>query len=119
MTRSRKTAREAGTKFETSVVRWLQQHVDGGIERRTRNGKKDRGDISGWTFAGRRIVAECKNHSRLDLAGWTAEAEIERLNDDAQVGLVIHKKRGTADPGEQYVTLTLRDLIAFISKERP
>jgi hypothetical protein len=34
------------------------------------------------------------------------EAEVERGNDDAVVGVVMHKKRGTTDPAEQYVTMS-------------
>lgn len=113
---SRNTAK--GTRFETSIATWLATHVEDRIERRTKNGRNDRGDLTGWRYAGRRIVAELKNHNRLELAEWVKEAEVERLNDDATVGLVIHKRRGTTDPGDQYVTLTLRDLVALISGER-
>lgn len=68
---------------------------------------------------GQRIVLELKDHARLDLAGWVTEADIERGNDDALAGFVVHKRRGTADPGDQYVTLTLRDLVALTTGERP
>lgn len=119
MTRSRASARDAGARFERSVADWLAEHVDDRIDRRVRNGAKDRGDLGGWRFAGRRIVAELKDHSRLEIGRWVREAEIERLNDDAAAGLVIHKRRGTADPGDQYVTTTLRDLVALLTGERP
>lgn len=118
MSRSRASAKSAGTRFETSIARWLAEHVDDRIERRTKNGTKDRGDISGWRFAGRRVVAELKDRARLELGVWVREAETERLNDDASVALVIHKRRGTADPGDQFVTLTLRDLVALLTGER-
>lgn len=118
MTRSRRSARQAGTAFETSIVRHLATVVDDRIERRAKTGANDRGDITGWRIHGARIVAECKNHNRLNLAGWVTEAEVERGNDDALVGLVIHKRRGTTDPGDQYVTLTLRDLLALLGHGR-
>ena len=118
MTRNRASAKAAGTRFESQVVAYLAEHYDDVIERRTKTGGKDRGDVSGWRFAGRRIVAEVKNVSRLNLAGWVNEAEIERANDDAMVGLVVHKRHGVGDPGSQYVTLTLRDLVALLTGER-
>jgi len=31
------------------------------------------------------------------------------------VGLVVHKRRGTADPMQQWVTCTLADLIAILT----
>lgn len=117
MTRSRATARKAGSAFESEVVAYLAAHVDDRIERRARNGSKDRGDVSGLRHMGERVVVECKNHARLDLAGWLAE--VERGNDDAVAGLVVHKRHGKADPAEQLVTLRLVDLVALLTGERP
>lgn len=119
MTRTRTSAKAAGTRFETQVATYLATHIDDRIERRARTGGRDRGDLSGWRFAGQRIVAEVKNVSRLNLAGWIGEAEVERLNDSAHVGLVIHKRHGVSDPGAQYVTLQLRDLVSLLTQERP
>lgn len=119
MTRNRSSAKAAGARFERSIADYLAAHVDDRIDRRVKTGAKDRGDICGWRYAGRRIVAELKDVARLNLGGWVNEAEIERGNDDAHVALVIHKRRGTADPGDQYVTTTLRDLICLMNGERP
>lgn len=119
MTRSRKSAKAAGSRFERLIADYLAEHVDDRIDRRVKTGSNDKGDLSGWRFSGRRIVAELKDHARHDLAGWITEAETERGNDDAQVGLVIFKRRGTADPGDQYVLMTLRDLLALTIGERP
>ena len=119
MSRNRSSAKAAGARFERSIADWLATHVDDRIDRRVKTGAKDKGDIAGWRFAGRRIVAELKDCARLDIGGWVREAELERGNDDAQVALVIHKRRGTTDPGDQYVTCTLRDLIALTTGERP
>ncbi len=119
MTRSRASARQAGTRFERLIADCLAAHIDDRIDRRVKTGSNDRGDIGGWRFAGGRIVAELKDVARLNLGGWVNEAETERLNDDAQVGLVIHKRRGYGNPLDQYVTTTLRDLIALTTTERP
>lgn len=119
MSRTRKSARDAGTKFERSIADVLAELVDDRIDRRAKNGTKDRGDIGGWRYAGLRIVAECKNTARLALSTWVTEAEVERLNDDAQVALVIHKRVGKADPLDQYVTCTLRDLLTLVTGARP
>lgn len=119
MSRSPRSAREAGTRFERSIADCLTERVDDRIDRRVKTGNKDRGDIGGLRAHGQRVVIECKNVARLDLSGWINEADIERGNDDAVAGLVVHKRRGTTDPGDQYVTLTLRDLIALLTGERP
>ena len=52
MTRNRASAKAAGTRFESQVVAYLAEHYDDVIERRTKTGGKDRGDVSGWRFAG-------------------------------------------------------------------
>ncbi len=120
MTRSRASAKAAGTRFERSIADWLAEHVDDRIDRRVKTGGKDKGDLGGWRFAGRRIVAELKDYGgRYQPGPWLTEAEIERGNDDAHVGLVIAKRRGTTDPGDQLVMLTLRDLVCLLTGERP
>lgn len=120
MSRTRKSAKAAGTRFERSVADWLAKVLDDDrIDRRARTGAKDRGDITGIRAHGRRVVLELKDVSRTDLSGWVREAHIEAGNDDALVGLVVHKRRGTANPGEQYVTCTLADLVALLTGHRP
>ncbi|MBF6368405.1 hypothetical protein IU469_22165 [Nocardia puris] len=120
MTRSRRSARQAGTRHESAIAAYLAAHVDDRIERRARTGAKDRGDLSGVRApGGGRIVIECKDVARLDLAGWVREAEIERGHDDAIAGVVVAKRARTADPGAQYVVMTVRDLVALLTGRRP
>lgn len=117
MARNRKTAKDAGTRFESLVAAYLAAHIDDRIERRRLSGR-DRGDIAGFRHMGARLVVECKNVSRLNLATWVTEAETERGNDDATAGLVVHKRHGKGDPSDQYVTLTLGDLVALLNGNR-
>lgn len=120
MTRSRASAKAAGTRFERSVADYLATVLDDDrVDRRVKTGNKDRGDIAGIRAHGRRVVLEVKDVARLDLSGWVREAQVEAGNDDALVGLVVHKRRGTANPAEQYVTCTLGDLVALLTGARP
>jgi len=119
MTRSRASAKSAGTRHESSVVAYLAEHVSPLIERRRQNGNRDRGDVTGLVHMGGRIVLECKDVAKVTLGPWVNEAEIERLNDDALVGAVVHKRRGKGDPGDQLVTMTLRDFVALLIGSRP
>jgi hypothetical protein len=119
VSRSRASAKAAGARFERLTADYLAEHVDDRIDRRVKTGSADKGDVSGLRLHGQRVAIECKDVARLNLAGWVTEADIERGNDDALAGLVVHKRRGTADPGDQYVTLTLRDLVALITGTRP
>ena len=107
--RNLRSAKAAGTWMERITAEFLAFRLaDDRIERRTKNGSKDRGDITGVkTLQGGRVVIECKNTARDNLPGWIAEAEVERGNDDALLAVVVHKKHGSANPADQYVSMTL------------
>ena len=117
--RNRQSAKKAGTAFESLLAEHLRSALnDDRIERRARSGRLDRGDIAGVRHMGQRVVIECKNTTRVDLAGWTREARVQAGNDDALVGVVIHKRHGVANPGDQWVTMTVADLCALLTGER-
>lgn len=107
--RNRKSAKAAGAWMERITAEFLAFRLaDDRIEIRKTNGSKDRGDITGVkTIRGGRVVIECKNVATLSLPAWLREAEVERGNDDAVIGVVAHKKNGSANPADQYVTMTL------------
>lgn len=115
MSRTRASAKAAGSRFERQVADYLAEHVDDRIDRRVKGGSKDRGDIGGLRHMGQKIVVECKNTSRINLGVWATEAEIQRGNDDAGVGVIVHKRHGKGQPADQWVTLTLADFVALIT----
>lgn len=118
MARNHRSAKSAGSAFERLVADYLRDTVDDRIDRRVRTAA-DKGDIAGLRHMGQRVVIECKEYGGRLMAGpWLDEAEIERGNDDAGVGLVIAKRRGTTDPGEQIVLMTLGDLVALLTGHR-
>ncbi|MFU0564419.1 hypothetical protein ACMZ87_03265 [Gardnerella pickettii] len=112
--------KQKGTAFESAIVEYLKDKLcDDTIERRALNGTCDRGDISGVTFCGHRMVLECKNEKSMRLAEYVREAEAEAANDNAFYYAVIHKKRGTGistlqTVGQQYVTMPLHMLTNMI-----
>lgn len=126
MSRNRKTAKDAGRRLETATAAYFAAALaDDRIEVRARNGGKDRGDVSGVRTPHRgRLVAECKDAATMTLGPWVEEAEVERRNDDALVGLVVHKRRGIgldltpAGMGRQFVTMTVDDLVALLTGHR-
>ena len=121
MARNRNSAKAAGTRFESLVTRYLRATLDDDrIERRRMSGANDRGDIAGLRHMGQRIVVECKDYGgRLMPGPWVEEAHIEAGNDSALLGIVVAKRRGTTDPGSQFVLMTLNDLVALLTGERP
>ena len=120
MTRTLRSAKSAGTGFETLIANYLARWVDDRIERRSKNGAKDRGDLSGLRHMGIRVVVQCKEYGgRLNVGPWLNLVEVQRGNDDATVGLVVAKRKGTTDPGDQVVLMTLRDMVALLTGQRP
>lgn len=117
--RSRRSARAAGTRFERVIADYLAVALDDDrIEKRARTGAKDRGDIAGLRVRGQRMVVECKDTSRMALPAWTDEAHVEAGNDDALVGVVVHKRHGVGDPGKQWVSMTVDDFLALLTGQR-
>ena len=119
MSRSRASAKAAGSRFERLVADYLAEHVSEFVDRRVKTGAEDKGDIGGVRAHGQRVAVECKDVAKMNLSGWVSEAETERLNDDALVGVVVHKRRGKGNPGDQYVTLTLDGLVGLLTGKRP
>lgn len=117
--RNRTSAKKAGAHFERQIADTLAAHIDDRIDRRVKTGSSDKGDIGGLRHMGGRITVECKNTTRTSLAGWIAEAETERGNEDGLAALVIAKRHGRADPLDAYVHTTVRELIALLTGERP
>lgn len=117
MGRSLQSAKAAGAKFERLVADYLAATVDDRIDRRVKTGAVDKGDIAGLRDShGRKIVVEAKDYGgRLLPAQWCREAHREAENDGAHVGVVVAKRRGTTEPGAQWVLMTLADLTRLIT----
>ena len=116
MTRTRASAKAAGSTFERQIADYLAAVLDDRIDRRVKTGAKDKGDIANVRLGAHRIVLECKNTSRTDLAGWITQAHAQADNDGATVGVIVHKRHGIAAPARQWVTMTLTDF-AWILRE--
>ena|ERR1700712_930057 len=117
--RTRRSAKNAGATFERQVADHLRDHLDDRIDRRVKTGKLDKGDIANVRlFNNAKVVVECKNTAKLNVGPHLQEAEVERINDSAVVGVVISKRHGIGAIGKQLVTMTLDDMIAIIKGER-
>lgn len=119
MARNRTSAKKAGSRCERAVADYLAAALDDDrIDKRVKCGAKDRGDIGGLRVHGQRLVIECKDCAKTELPAWVAEAHTEAGHDDALVGVVVAKRRGTTDPGRWWVHMTLDDLLALLTGER-
>ena len=121
MTRNRASAKAAGAKFERLIADGLAEALqDTRIDRKVKTGSKDKGDIANVRHPnGDRIVIECKDRGgQFYAAEWVGEAEAERVNDEALAGIVIAKRKGVTDPMEQYVVMTVSELVALLRGDR-
>ena len=120
MTRTRTSAKAAGQRFERLIADHLREELSNEfIDIRPKNGRNDRGDIGGVRHHGHAIVLELKDYGGRMLPGtWVEEADVERANDDALAGVVVVKRKGTTNPGAQYVLMTVDDLTALLTLER-
>lgn len=101
-----------GSAWERAIVEHLRAAGWPYAERRIAGAAKDRGDIAGVVG----VVIEAKNTARLTLAEWLDEAESERSNDGAWLGVVWHKRRGKASAADGYVTMTGAQFTALLAR---
>lgn len=103
-----------GTAFETLVLSAFREVLPH-AERRTLQGKLDKGDLH---LPGESMyIVECKAVTRFNLAEWKREAEAEAVNAGVPVGIVVHKRRGNANPWQQWVTMTVADYLMLVVDE--
>lgn len=101
-----------GSAWERAIVEHLRAAGWPYAERRIAGAAKDRGDIAGVVG----VVIEAKNATRTDLAGWVAETELERVNDNAWLGVVWHKRTGKSSAADGYVTMTGTQFTALLAR---
>lgn len=121
MTRSRQSAKAAGSNHERSIADYFKKHVSRFVDRMVKRGAKDVGDLCNVeTFNELPVAVECKDYGgRIEAGTWLAEAEAERVNLEAVAGVVVAKRRGVTAPGSQIVMMTVDDFIAILTGVRP
>lgn len=109
-----------GSSFEREIVTYLRENGFPYAERGVAGATDDIGDIIGTPG----VVWECKNHKRMDLAGWVDELAVEIGNQKTRysnggpviTGAVIHKRRGTTSAANYYATLPLHKYVELLKE---
>ncbi|GIG57379.1 hypothetical protein Lfu02_17510 [Longispora fulva] len=91
-----------GRDAENAVVDYLRAQGFANVERRRLAGANDRGDLTGLPG----VVVEVKAEKSYKVKEWLREAETERANDAADLGVVWAKIPGGTDPGQWVVMMT-------------
>lgn len=111
-----------GASFESLEAKYFKEAWPDSaaefIDRQVRKGAKDIGDLANVRLGGRKIAVELKNAAGFKLGTWYKEAVEEAGHLGALVGIVVHKRVGKGQPGDQWVTMTVDDLITIIHAAR-
>jgi hypothetical protein len=106
--------KQKGTDGENAVVSALHRAGFTSVERRTLSGVNDKGDIAGLP----KVVIEVKKHDTYagKLAGWVEEADTERGNALATLGIVWHRRKGKAKAEEWFVTMSGEQFLLLLKR---
>lgn len=117
---TRKTHKVRGATYETDIKDWFRANGYD-AERLARTGARDEGDVVVRSdFLGSIGILECKApgaNGRIDLSGWTKEAQLEakhyaearELDRDAVLPAVLIKARGKSIE-DSYLVFRLGDI---------
>jgi len=84
--------------------------VDPGSHREGLHGVADRGDIA---VPSAPYIVQAKHVRQLRLGQWWPQVEMQAANAGKPYALIVHKRWGTTDPLDQWVTTTLRHQIGI------
>jgi hypothetical protein len=101
-----------GSAFERLVRDYLAQAFP--CERIPAGATLDRGDL--WTEA---AAIQCKNHKTLSLGSWLTQTIEQQRNAGKSYGVLVVKRKGITDPGEQFAILPLSQLRTLLSQLPP
>lgn len=100
-TRSPTTAKAAGKTAERLVVAFLKGRGARHAEARVAGAARDRGDVAGIPG----VVIEVKSpgpDAPITLGPWLTETLAERANDNADIGILVVKRRRMTSPADWY-----------------
>ncbi len=105
-----------GTACETAVVRYLQANGFPHAERRALRGELDAGDVTGCPGIAIEIKGgeAAKSASDAQIEAWLVETETERINANAEIGLLVTQRKafGPKNAGQWWATLRLDNVLS-------
>jgi hypothetical protein len=101
-----------GSAFERLVCDYLAQAFP--CERIPAGATLDRGDL--WTEA---AAIQCKNHRTLSLGSWLTQTIEQQRNAGKRLHALIVKRKGTTDPSQQLVVMSLDQFRSLLSQLPP
>lgn len=97
-----------GSAFERLVRDYLAQAIP--CERIPAGATLDRGDL--WTAS---CAIQCKSHRTLSLGSWMRDTLQQQTNAAKPLHALVIKRKGTTDPAQQLVVMTLEQLRSILA----
>jgi hypothetical protein len=101
-----------GTAFESAIVKALIEAGHLHAERRALHGNTDRGDIAGIPG----VVIESKNVQTITVGAFINEAEVEKTNAGASIGVAWVKLRGKAGAMDGAILMSPRQFLDILRR---
>jgi hypothetical protein len=106
-------SKKKGTEWESAIRDYLQKCGWPTVERLPLSGSSDRGDLAGIPG----VVIEAKSENDWTHLGVAIrEAEAERVNARAEVGVVWRKRIGKTAAADGYVVMTGAQFVALLKR---
>jgi hypothetical protein len=96
-------AKRKGSSFERLICDYLGETVP--CERIPAGSELDRGDL--WTP---HAAIQCKNRAQLSLGAWLDDTVAQQANAHKPYHWLVVKRRGSADPANQFAICTVEQL---------
>ena len=106
-------AKQKGTLAETAVADYLRQTFPA-VERRALSGVNDKGDVAGVPGC----VIEVKNQRSYKIHEWMKETETERINAEADFGILVIKPNGVgvANVSQWWAVVSLETITRLVEE---
>ena len=104
------TSRRKGQKAEQAVAKMLRAWGWAARTSRSVQGVQGGADL----ITDCPLSIEVKDHARMELAAWVDQAVAQA--EPGKPGVVIHHRKGRANPAEWYATLRAADLLDLIRR---
>jgi hypothetical protein len=96
-------AKRKGSSFELLIRNYISELVP--CERIPAGAELDRGDL--WTPS---AAIQCKNRAQLSLGAWLDDTVAQQANARKPYHWLVVKRRGSADPANQFAICTVEQL---------
>lgn len=106
------SSKRKGDVFERAVLATTRTLGFPWAERTRAGYERDHGDLH--LVPGRAVIVQAKNRARPAWSEWLAQLAAQRANSGADHAVLVVKRAGIADPGEQLAVMRYADMLRLL-----